>query len=173
MDIQRTVRIAFVLALAALGSLVAAAPADAERDHLQCYRIEHAQRLVPRLPIELSNQLRDQECVVEQEELFCAGTEKNGGDDPRGGEAADFVCYRLKCDDASSQVRAEDQFGTRGLQFRRATLVCAPVEKIGQCGPATCAPGTVCCDPLFGICTAPGEVCIAGGNQGAAPAVLR
>lgn len=159
MNIQMAVWIVIVLALAALGSLAASAPAAAERDHLQCYRIERAQRLVPRLPIELSNQLRDQECVVEQEELFCASSEKNGGDDPRGGEAADFVCYRLKCDDASSRVRAEDQFGTRGLEFRRATLVCAPVEKIGQCGPATCAPGTVCCNPLLGICTAPGEVC--------------
>lgn len=28
------------------------------------------------------------------------------------------------------------------------------------CGPVTCAPGTVCCNPLRGICTLPGQACI-------------
>lgn len=31
---------------------------------------------------------------------------------------------------------------------------------VEQCGEATCAPGTTCCNPLRGICTPPGVVCI-------------
>jgi hypothetical protein len=30
----------------------------------------------------------------------------------------------------------------------------------GACGEVTCGPGTVCCNPLRGICTKPGMVCI-------------
>jgi Kazal-type serine protease inhibitor domain len=31
---------------------------------------------------------------------------------------------------------------------------------VEQCGDATCAPGTSCCNPLRGICTPPGVACI-------------
>lgn len=34
---------------------------------------------------------------------------------------------------------------------------CVPVER---CGDVVCAPGLVCCNPLAGICTRPGGVCI-------------
>jgi hypothetical protein len=31
---------------------------------------------------------------------------------------------------------------------------------VEQCGETTCGPGTTCCNPLRGICTRPGMVCI-------------
>jgi hypothetical protein len=35
--------------------------------------------------------------------------------------------------------------------------ICVPAAT--PCGPSTCAAGEVCCNPLSGICTKPGEVC--------------
>lgn len=35
--------------------------------------------------------------------------------------------------------------------------ICVKAE---TCGEVTCGPGTVCCNPLRGICTKPGMVCI-------------
>jgi hypothetical protein len=32
--------------------------------------------------------------------------------------------------------------------------------KAGACGDAVCGPGFVCCNPVMGICTKPGMVCI-------------
>lgn len=38
---------------------------------------------------------------------------------------------------------------------------CGGVCVAGEsCGSVTCGPGTVCCNPLRGICTKPGMVCI-------------
>jgi hypothetical protein len=36
---------------------------------------------------------------------------------------------------------------------------CSPDPKPVTCGIKTCAAGQVCCNPLMGICTAPGEFC--------------
>lgn len=35
--------------------------------------------------------------------------------------------------------------------------ICVTAE---ACGDAQCAPGLVCCNPVMGICTKPGGVCI-------------
>lgn len=41
-----------------------------------------------------------------------------------------------------------------------AAKCCAEPPVAGDaCGPVTCAKGTVCCNPLAGICTAPGDAC--------------
>ena len=40
-------------------------------------------------------------------------------------------------------------------------LGCGDDDADGEpCGPVRCDAGQVCCNPLQGICTAPGEVCI-------------
>jgi hypothetical protein len=52
------------------------------------------------------------------------------------------------CTDASDQCAA-----TGGA------CACQPAAGGGPCGSTTCPPGTVCCNPLDGICTPPGEAC--------------
>ncbi len=59
----------------------------------------------------------------------------------------DGVTYSNECHRQQAQV-ALDHFGS-----------CEIFPPI-QCGTATCTGGTVCCNPLLGICTPPGLACI-------------
>jgi hypothetical protein len=53
--------------------------------------------------------------------------EKNGGDDPRGGQPGNFLCYKAKCTSASQIIPGEDQFAAdHSLELKKTQLVCAP-----------------------------------------------
>jgi hypothetical protein len=94
-------------------------------------------------------------------------TEKDQGDDPRGGPAGDFLCYEIRCQrhQPPATPSIEDQFGHRPVRLRDPKFVCTPAERLPvgpptPCGSALCDAGTICCNPLEGICVKPGQVCI-------------
>lgn len=53
-----------------------------------------------------------------------------------------------------------DQFGNcRAPNDGVLPASCCPVDPPEPCGDVVCGAGTVCCNPLAGICTAPGQAC--------------
>jgi len=47
-------------------------------------------------------------------------------------------------------------------QAGQPAMVCNNCACVTPCGPVNCALGKVCCDPLNGVCTAPGGICSQG-----------
>src|SRR5687767_5381684 len=93
----------FVTALLVMANLALAqvVPVDPEPydepflDHLKCYNIVHRnQPPEGTRQVQLRNQFGLEECIIRvPAKRFCVETMKNGQDDPRGGEAGDFLCY--------------------------------------------------------------------------------
>lgn len=148
--------------LVAASVLLPAGRAAAEQDHLTCYKINGS--IQPKAAIHLSDQFGSSDCTVGKESVLCVQSEKNAGDDPRGGVAGSFVCYSVSCKgDLPSVLAVQDQFSQRVIALGKPNLVCTPVETLPadtECGPAICGPGTFCCNPLLGICVKPGQICI-------------
>ncbi|TFH20310.1 MAG: hypothetical protein E4H03_12440, partial [Myxococcales bacterium] len=124
---------------------LAATPAQAQFDHLKCYKAKD-QKTFKKAQVDLTA-LQTQFGVSESCEikakakLFCVPVTKtvlsieDGLDTPFPAEdlAFDRLCYKLKC--PAAQIGPEevsDQFGTRQLDKFKASLLCTPAVK----GPA-------------------------------------
>src|SRR5262249_18140411 len=71
-------------------------------------------------------------CELKKTKFFFVRGEKNGGDDPRGGPAGKFVCYKAKCTGPLPGTVAEtDQFGAHSLETKKVKIICAPA--VAQC----------------------------------------
>jgi hypothetical protein len=117
--------------LLASATLFAGATGHAgERDHLKCYKIRDPLRF--RAPVTLTNRFGEESCKVRAPaRLFCAETEKNAGDDPRGGPPGNLLCYRITCKGPLPPASGvDDQFGTRVLQSVRSRFLCAPAARL-------------------------------------------
>src|SRR5262245_20581206 len=69
--------------------------AFAEQDHLKAYKIKDLNLVpAPASPVTVDNQFGSESCELKKPQFFLVQSEKNGGDDPRGGPAGDFVCYK-------------------------------------------------------------------------------
>jgi hypothetical protein len=85
---------------------------------------------------------------------------------PAPAAAGDYLCYKLICPKEDrprpeDAVGVEDQFGDRPVSRLRPARLCTPAVRVETpCGPTTCTPGLVCCNPVLGICIQPGQVCV-------------
>jgi hypothetical protein len=121
-----------------------ASPAYAEQDHLEGYIVQDANRVLAPNPVAVQNAFGDDSCVLRKVRFYLAGSEKNGGDDPRGGPTADFVCYKARCSSPPpATIDADTQFGGHQIQFRRAKLVCLPFDTL-TCGDGDLDPSETC-----------------------------
>jgi hypothetical protein len=113
-----------------------ASVAVAEEDHLKGYKIKDANSVAAAPnPVTLTNQFGAEDCELGKPQFFLVQSEKNGGDDPRGGPAGDFVCYKAKCTGAVPPLtEADSQFGLHSLETKKAKLVCLPVDPPAECG---------------------------------------
>lgn len=148
-------------------------PASAEEDHLEGYKIKDLNRIVPPAnPYVVSNQFGIESCELKRPLFFMVQSEKNGGDDPRGGATGELVCYKAKCTGSVPPlVNAESQFGVHQLESKKAKLVCLPVDA-GVCGDGDIDPGEMC-DGNDGACpgncqsdcTCAPSTCPSGGGE--------
>src|SRR5207249_10585651 len=85
--------------------------------------------------------------------LFLVQSEKNGGDDPRGGPAGHFVCYKGICPTVGTppDTQADSQFGLMNLKCGRPHIFCVPVDKY-VCGDNELDPGEQCDGTADGAC---------------------
>lgn len=116
----------------ALVGLITFAPrsvARAEEDHLEGYKIKDLNSVAPPAnPYTITNEFGSESCELKKPQFFLAGSAKNGGDDPRGGTAGNFVCYKAKCTGAVPPTNEqESQFGLHSIETKKAKLVCLPV----------------------------------------------
>lgn len=133
---RRTTATALATFLAAATALVST-PATAglgEADNLTCYKF--TKDLNDGLFINnatIDHYLAaNRSCEVLKIAMHCTRTIRDSDDDLHGGVTSDFVCYRLKCADASVEsygVAAVTELGAHlGDIKTKKPLLCAPVE---------------------------------------------
>lgn len=131
-------------ALIALVATIAGA-ALAEQDHLLGYRAKDLNAVQSSAPHTITTRVGDAVCELRKAQFYLAPGEKDGGDDPRGGPAADFVCYKAKCTAPPLPVTAGDsQLGALSLSpSKKAKIVCLPLDTL-VCGDGNVDPGEAC-----------------------------
>jgi hypothetical protein len=118
--------------------------AAGEEDHLVGYRIRDRNSVPATNPVTIDTQFGTQTCILKKAQLFLVESEKNGGDDPRGGPAGHFVCYKAKCTaPVPPSTNVETQFGVHALDAASTSIVCLPNTFL-NCGNNTLDPGEVC-----------------------------
>jgi hypothetical protein len=162
----------FVLPLLIVAALILPRESVAEEDQLVGIVVKDLDAVVPPGTFTVQTVEGAQTCELKKAKFRLLQAEKNGGDDPNGGPAGEFVCYKAKCTGPFfAGVTVEDQFGAHDLEAKKTKLVCAPVDK-PICGDGGIDPGEQCdgadlgsCDSFCSsACTcAPGCQAITGG----------
>lgn len=118
------------VAVAVGGQLLFAGASIAEEDHLKGYKIKDLNQVPPPAnPYTVTNEFGSESCELKKPQFFLVQSEKNLGDDGRGGEPGNFVCYKAKCTGTVPPPTAQDsQFGLHNLETKKAKLVCLPVD---------------------------------------------
>jgi hypothetical protein len=127
------------VSLASLGTVQAQV---FQADHLKCYRVINDANPVGTNTVNMRTPQfnSNQQCTVQRKASYlCAETIKrsvNGeprGNDPRGGRAGDYLCYRMNCpDNPIRSILVDDQFNVpanRIIRIQNAPLFCAPANK--------------------------------------------
>jgi hypothetical protein len=150
--------------------LMTGGAASAQFDHLQCYKIDSAARVVadvdlapaiPELPAQAG-------CRLKGPKLFCGPVAKTiiraappAAGAPPGPEATSYLCYKARCDQTPGSFQVTDQFATYSVRSRKSFLLCAPA----RVGPPTTTTTTIF--PTCGVSTPTcggtcpvGEVCV-------------
>lgn len=124
--------------LALLGSIIvllvgfSSQHASAEEDHIVGYLSKDLDKIQPGGIYTFTNGLGVTTCELKKAKFLFVRGEKNGGDDPRGGSAGKFVCYKAKCTGPSPGTPLEnDQFGNHNLETKKLKIVCAPA--VSEC----------------------------------------
>jgi hypothetical protein len=145
--------------LLALPSVGFASPIPAQADHLKCYSVKDPNPQKTRQVVLQTPQLNHfEECTVSTRASFmCLDAIKNNGDDPRGGPAGDYLCYKLReCKPPIKQnLFVDDQFGQRVVTLEKAQYLCTPTQK--TLAPPPC--GDDLAPTCGGLCPHPDEVC--------------
>lgn len=102
-----------------------------EEDHLEGYKVKDPNKFQPPETYTLDNQFGTANCQLKKAKFFLVQSEKNNGNDPRGGPAGHFVCYKATCTGGvpTSLTEVDDQFGTHSLESKKTKLVCVPADK--------------------------------------------
>jgi hypothetical protein len=138
-----------------IGALALAVPAFAQptSDHLACYKVKD-RGSKGRFTMVVTNAGVTQSCTAKlPARMACIESVKSdvvpappgGGPSPTG--AGNFLCYTVKCPRPSPpDFEMEDQFGRRGIDFRKAQVLCAPATR----GAPTVLPPTTTTTTLPG-----------------------
>lgn len=177
-------RVLLAGAVAIGAQLLVAGAARAEEDHLTGYKAKDLNK-VPGGIHTIDNRNGTLNCEFKKAAFHMVRSEKDAGDDPRGGVAKDYVCYKAKCTGGLLSTQdADSQVGLHTLEAKKPKLVCLPLGVCatagtdeacqgysggGACG--TCCNGDVTCQTE---CTAAvGALCLNGGfNSNCAVAVI-
>jgi hypothetical protein len=169
-----------VAAALALGvHFLAVGAARAEEDHLIGFKIKDLNAVPGLAGVAVTADFGNETCDLKRPEFMLVKSEKSGGDDPRGGTAGNFVCYKARCTGAvPPTVTTDSQFGVHAIESKKAKLVCLPLN---QCGDGDVDPGEECdgadnsacpglcrsdctCTPCnmsgFGVCPHPQQICV-------------
>jgi hypothetical protein len=120
---------AAVLLLAGTILVSSFAVVRAEQDHLTGHKVRDYSKVKLSGSYTLSGGLGTQVCEPIKARFLLVQSEKNGGDDPRGGPAGRFLCYRASCSGTlPPNVPATGQFGAHSLKTISAQLLCVPAE---------------------------------------------
>jgi hypothetical protein len=95
-------------------------------DHLKCYSGRFSPRF-QRRPVTLADQFGQKQSTVLRPLLLCNPAAKNA--EPRFDRRAHLECYALKPERINRTVLVRNQFGTRTVTLKRATMLCVPSEK--------------------------------------------
>lgn len=116
------------VAMAIAMQVLVASSGLAEEDHLVGYKVKDTGGLPPSTVFTLDNaQDPNMGCELKKPKFLLVRSEKNAGDDPRGGPAGRFLCYNAKCTTGLTLVQGEDQFfAPHSLEIKKPKLVCAP-----------------------------------------------
>jgi hypothetical protein len=111
-------------------------PALAEEDHLVGYQVKDLNRVAASPnPVAITNQFGADSCELKTPQLLLVRSEKEAGNDPRGGPAGEFVCYKAKCTaPIPPDEDVDSQFGLHALDTKKVKMVCLPVAPPAQCG---------------------------------------
>jgi hypothetical protein len=149
-------------ALAGCLCLLFATTAVAEQDHLLGYKVKGVEKLKPGtthvLTTEFSEDLGPHNCEVKgRVKFFLTQAEKDGGDDPRGGPAGHFACYKAKCSGmVPLEVHVDHQLGQETYLPKKVQILCLPVDTrvCGDCDDNASCTLDYCCDDPVGLgCT--------------------
>lgn len=142
--LRRTVRVLAGAGLLALG----AATAVAEEDHLIGVKVKdgtpppnatHAYGTTAP-PGWAGN------CTLKKPQFYLTRGEGDGGDDPYGGPAGEYVCYKATCDASppATYPAVEDARGTHALEGKKVKLICLPAQPPAVCGNDVAEVGEDC-----------------------------
>lgn len=172
-------RPAAVVLMVVSAQFLLAAAGIAEDDHLKGYRIKDLNEVPAPQSLILETRFGAESCTLKKAQFFFVPGERNSGDDPNGGPAGTFVCYKAKCTGAPPPVSpADSDFGNHSLEVKKAAVVCIPADTYA-CGDGDIDPGEECdgsdsggCpDGCLTSCTCAPRPCPAGGAALACNAV--
>lgn len=148
-------RLRHFTAAACVAGLVtlAVSAVQGEEDHLEGYKVKDPTKFQPSGTYTVDNQFGTATCQLKKAKFFLVQSEKNNGNDPRGGPAGHFVCYTAKCSGGlpTSNTELDDQFGTHTLEAKKTQLVCVPADE-HVCGDGELDPGETCDGTAGGPC---------------------
>jgi hypothetical protein len=144
---------AMLVALASIVIFIGPPAAFAERDHLVGMVVNDLDDVRPGPGFTLETVEGTQTCELGTAKFRLLQAERDGADDPSGGPAGEFICYRARCGGLFSEnVTSADQFGPHALHAKRTQLVCTPVDR-SVCGDGDIDPGEACDGAALGSCT--------------------
>jgi hypothetical protein len=131
------------------------APATyAEQDYFEGYKIKDLNQVNMPASTSVTNVFGGNTCELKRAQFFLVQSESNGGDDPLGGPAGNFVCYKAKCSGPLPPVTDVENTPSAalGLETKKAQLVCLPVNPL-VCGDGEIDAGEACDGGQLGACT--------------------
>jgi hypothetical protein len=140
--VSRLLNRALLVAAVALGAQVLLAGAGmAEEDHLKGYKVKDLNKLAGGIHT-VVNRYGSETCELKKAAFHLVRSEKDAGDDPRGGPAKDYVCYKAKCTGGLLATQdADSQVGFHTLEAKKPKLVCLPIGVCETGGDDTACQG--------------------------------
>jgi hypothetical protein len=176
-------RVLLAAAVALAAQLLAAGAGMAEQDHMKGYKSKDLNKVVGGIH-SFADRYGTDNCELKKPAFLMVRSEKDAGDDPRGGVAKDYVCYKAKCAGGLLPVQdASSQVGVHSMEAKKPQLVCLPVGLCELGGDNTACQGygdvscSTCCDAnaaCQAACSAAdGSACLnAGLNSNCAEAAV-
>lgn len=106
-----------------------------EPDHLKCYPMTDS-GMATTQTADLNNQFGFEIVTfTTKASLFCVETVKNSTNDPRGGQAGHFLCYKITAftpPAPTTPIFVDDQFGQRQVTLVKPLYLCTPTTKLSH-----------------------------------------
>jgi hypothetical protein len=95
-------------------------------------------------------------CTLKKPQFYLTRGEGDGGDNPYGGPAGEYVCYKATCDEPppATYPAVEDARGTHALEGKKVKLICLPAQPPAVCGNEVIEVGEDCDGASLGACLA-------------------